>query len=172
MFLANVKFAFWGTQIASTSDLTTLIRRHGGDVESESRGITSAVHFVLSTHQMSSVIDDENKLQFHEPTLLARLDEALNYGVPVVDGSFLMRCVDVGRRLVPMQSELLVGVLDLVKRRRNDAAQRTERSTLDERVQSVLRLLFDEAQLQRTLNEMEIDPGKLRYFLTLFISVY
>jgi hypothetical protein len=53
---ANTRFAFWGTQNASLAELERIIVQNGGSIE---RGkISSSVHFVLSSHTMSSVIDD------------------------------------------------------------------------------------------------------------------
>jgi hypothetical protein len=121
---------------------------------------------------MSTVIDDDYKLQFADAGLLTRLNDALMYNVPVLDSGYLFRCVESGKRLVPATQEYLVGVLELQKQRRNNSVQKEPDSTLDERVQNVLRLLFDEKQLNMALNDMKIDAARLPGIAKLITPAY
>merc|ERR1712000_280752 len=70
---------------------------------------------------MSGVIDNEYKLQFCDVKLMEGLETALAYNIPIVDTSFLHRCIAQNCITSPKPSEKLAAVIDLIERRREQA---------------------------------------------------
>ena len=118
--------------------------------------ITSNVTFVLSSHATSSLLENTFVHQFNKE-LLAQINQALAASVPVLDCAFLERCLDAGRRLVPLPSEHVAAVVDMQRERANAARKVEPPSKLDERAQRMVQLVCDDALLQRTITELDID---------------
>jgi poly [ADP-ribose] polymerase len=141
--------------------LTTRLAALGAVVEST---VSATTQLVVACHELSPVLLSDSRLQcLPDAQRIARnLELAIAHNVPVVDVGYVERCATAQRHLAPLLSDRLAAVDILRQRTTNVAASASEAAAvLDERVQRVVRLLFDEAQVRQTLLDMGIDPERL-----------
>jgi poly [ADP-ribose] polymerase len=141
--------------------LTARLSALGAVVEST---VSAETQLVVACHELSPVLLSDSRLQcLPDAHRIARnLELAIAHSVPVVDVGYVERCATAKRHLTPLLSDRLAAVDILRQRTTNVAASASEAAAvLDERVQRVVRLLFDEAQVRQTLLDMGIDPLRL-----------
>jgi poly [ADP-ribose] polymerase 1 len=162
-FFRGVHVALLGGQVrAEPSDaLSARLRSMGAVVEPS---VSAKTQFVVACHELSHVLLSSTRLQCLPDVdrIVDNLELALAHNVPVLDVAFVDRCAAEKRHLTPLASDRLAAI-DILRARTTNMSASADAadSVLDERVQRVVRLLFDEEQLRRTLLDMNIDPDRL-----------
>jgi hypothetical protein len=165
----GVAFAFLGGPLGAqpVATIRARILALGGALDAAP--VAGRTRYLLAAHAVSDAIESPNRLQFLPDARLIRRNVAFalahHDAVHVVDVAFLDRCLAAARHLPPAPSERIAAIDRLRARRReladSAAARGPADSALDERVQRLVRLLFDEAQLRQTLIDMAVDPARI-----------
>jgi hypothetical protein len=166
----GIAFAFLGGPLGAHPRAAVRARLLALGASVDAEPIAGRTRYLLAAHAVSDAIESPNRLQFLPDARLIRRRVAfalahLDAGLVVVDVAFLDRCVAAARHLPPLPSERIAAIDRLRARRRDLAADALARgppdSALEPRLQRLVRLLFDEEQLRRTLLDMAVDPDRV-----------
>jgi hypothetical protein len=136
-------------------DIIELIGKHGGIFTDK---ISADVTHVISTEEAAKLFNDPYRLQFL-PQLKEEIEAANMHNKPIVTLGFIDKCIECGAPadhtpfLIP---SLLLDVESRYKINKDTA------SSLDPRVQSLVKLLFDEKEIDRSLVDMGLDVRKMK----------
>jgi poly [ADP-ribose] polymerase len=132
-----------------------IIIAHGGRI-SESLGRN--VRFVLSSEDMADVYHNTYKLQFF-PTFKEQIEQAHMWNIPIVTFEFVAQSVAKGS-LIPHQQYLIKAlVVDLESKFKINSSVPSD---LPPKVQDLIKTLFDEKEMDRSLVDMGLDVRKIK----------
>jgi len=115
------------------------------------------VHIVLSTAEMASILENPYKLQFF-PTLRDQVNICVTYNIPIVEDKYLDDCV-TQRQKLPVEDYIIKAFYVDVEGKFQ--VKKDVPSSLDPRVQDLVKLLFDQKEIDSSLVDMGMDVRRI-----------
>eukprot|EP01130_Rhizamoeba_saxonica_P014930 TRINITY_DN65_c0_g1_i2.p1 TRINITY_DN65_c0_g1~~TRINITY_DN65_c0_g1_i2.p1 ORF type:complete len:262 (-),score=58.76 TRINITY_DN65_c0_g1_i2:748-1506(-) len=139
----------------SIEDFRMMINHNGGIYYDD---VVSGVNFVISTEEMYQVLNNPYKLQFM-PHLTEQIDVAQTYSIPILEDSFVDKCIEEGH-VVPVDAFIIPEfVIDVESK---FMVKEDVPSNLPQSVQDIISMLFNEAELDRSLVDMGMDVRRIK----------
>jgi len=137
------------------SGLGDLIRKNGGTFIDN---VTSNnVQIVISTLEMSSILDNPYKLQFF-PELRDQVNICVIYSIPIVDDSYIDDCISNSQRLPVEKYTIKEFYVDVEGK---FLVKKDVPSNLEPRVQDLINLLFDKKEIDGSLVDLGMDVRRI-----------
>jgi len=152
--LNGLVFSFAGNFNCSNQDVIQQIQNHGGRYQEE---INGNVKLVLSCEEMGFVYTNPYKLQFL-PSLQVAVEKAQLHNIPIVEISYLEECITKKKILDHSQFLIPDFVVDVESKFK---IKKEAESSLDPRVQEIVKLLFDQKEIDRSLVDLGLDVRKI-----------
>jgi len=155
MAFRGVSFSIAGTlTLRAHAEIVSLITTQGGEFHDTA---TAKTTFIISSEEMASVMTNPYKLQFM-PDLEKQVKTANMYGLPIVDAEFIDKSI-AAQKKVDHTPFLIPGfAVDVESKYKiNEQAK----SDLDKRVQDLIKILFDQNEMSRSLVDLGLDVRKM-----------
>eukprot|EP01120_Amphizonella_sp_Union-15-10_P017464 TRINITY_DN96_c0_g1_i1.p1 TRINITY_DN96_c0_g1~~TRINITY_DN96_c0_g1_i1.p1 ORF type:complete len:511 (-),score=108.14 TRINITY_DN96_c0_g1_i1:165-1601(-) len=155
MALRGLSFSIAGNlTLRAHAEIVSLITTNGGQYH---ENVTNKTSYVISSEEMAAVMENPYKLQFM-PDLEKQVKIANMYKIPIVDPEFIDKCIETKKKVDHVPYALAGFEIDVESKFKVD---QQASSSLDPRVQDLIKLLFDQNEISRSLVDLGLDVRKM-----------